>query len=252
MSKYQNVLLRSLMLNTTPEGEARRRQELHDIAQPLKRMVGLALHEVTLQHPGYVAHKLGVDLAALRQVQFVGAGMDAVVFKSDDQEVRKLHHGTLGLSPAALEQAARERQASYELLAEHLGTFTLPQYSFVGAHPFIPGAQVVQTRQPYRVITDPQLFVRDSDRADPAAVTALITAHPDTVSQLNDFVTFSATLYDAHRIVPDTRGRGNLALEDSGTMLLIDAHPTLATDTIGQARTMNQLAHLASLLPSAA
>lgn len=235
-------------MSNTPEQLQRRLNEIQNFRTPLKRLVGLVLHEIATNYPEPAALLVGINLDVIHG-QFVGMGNDAVVVREDETTVTKVHHQSLRDSIVSKRSEAARRQSEYTTLASHLGKFVLPQQSFVDTHHLFNDAVVVQTVQPYRKLTDTELFYKDNPNPSRAALEKMREYYPAAVAQLPDFIGASFALYDGEGIVPDTQGQGNLSVDNlNGQLLLIDAQPTTRTDTLGQARTLTQLERLGSLL----
>ncbi|MEO6761023.1 MAG: hypothetical protein ABI220_01440 [Candidatus Saccharimonadales bacterium] len=247
--KITNLALRSLVLGSTPISEMEQRQELKRIPNSIKRTAALSIHLSVNHHPRLTASTLGVDLTVLRKLHLIGAGGDSIVFMDGDSNVLKLHHRTVFHSESTKQTDAKTRQEKFETLASYLGTFVVTQTSFIANHPFIPKLSVVQTRQPYiRSNQDVDIFSRYSEQVDTGALETLLEKNQSAADQLAQFVDNSVELYEHQRMVPDTRGKGNLVVNEHGEIILVDATPTTRDNISGQMCTLRQLEHLGSIL----
>jgi hypothetical protein len=238
MANPRRMISRSLASTLTMESREARRQELRDHPRSLRRTSLLALHACVVQSAALTGSR-----HAQWDATFVSSGDEFSVFKTKDDEVIKIAHNTLLMSRAEQRRYAENRQREHKLMAHWLGGFVLPQTYSVEPLSFLPGRTVVQVRQSYREISDPCLFEPLNTNVLQENLANLQAIHPDSTSQLGDFLERSRALHESEDLVPDTNGGANLVL-DGEELLMVDGQPIGTEHRPVQKIILGQLASL--------
>lgn len=226
MSNVQEVVRRSIIATISPEEEAARRQEIRNLPNPIKRMVALALHEVTIHHSDCLAPFVGLEKSKA-DAEFIDAGFDALVFR-EGAEVVKVHKPSLSMDHARQTQMIRRRTAVHKVMRGLLSDYTLPQHTSLGSHPWYPTLPAVTTRQEHIAgLEDTNLF-GPNHRIDTDSFDTL-ARRPGVVKQLSEFVTASVYMRNSEQLLPDLWGRKNLVLAGN-KLLMIDGQPLALHD----------------------
>jgi hypothetical protein len=226
MANPQRMVVRSMISAVSPEAETARHDELNAQPKSLKRVVKLAAHALATRAPkasGTLVGLRGLDTEPW-DAEFIGSGAEFSVFRDSDDEVVKIAHYTVTLSPNEQQAYADKRQAEYQHMANWLGEFVLPQEFSVAPLPFMPGRTAVQVRQPFRGVIDPHIFEPLSPDVIEPNVASLQNEHPGSIQQLSDFVERSRALHGAKDLLPDTNGPANLVM-DGDNLCMIDGQP---------------------------
>jgi hypothetical protein len=219
----------SLDSTISPIAAEARVDELNGIMNPLRRVGALALHHMVINHPSTAARMLGEEYEPL-DLDPLGYGSEAAVFRLDDQSVLKIMHGSMSMTPSQRDRAAQEKECDFEALSKSLPNFTLPQATYVDAHPhpYFSHLEAIQTEQPYVAHQDLQLFNRQSifdSAVNLRHIQKLIEERPALLDQLKEFVERSLAMNNKQGLLPDTIGGGNLVVTDHDEVLLIDGQP---------------------------
>jgi hypothetical protein len=119
----------------------------------------------------------------------------------------------------------------------------------VGPHPIVPEVPFVTITQPFKLITDPKLFMGNDAVPMVERVERLEEAAPGSISQLKEFVEGSRKLYDAYDLLPDTGGYGNVVLDiQSKSLAIIDGEPIGNDNPVIQSRILAHLDQLEAVL----
>ncbi len=246
MNSVAGVLQRSMLTNVNSKKEAHRRKELLEIQNPAKRAAALMLHHLAIHHPDMVGRVIGMQ-PRTGAVRIVGEGLDTIVYKTDEQTVKKVHRSSLAAELKAQQQTVEYKAGRNAVLRAALPSFTLPQSTYIGEHPYYVGravASVVITQQEFLPqIIDTKLFKRGQDTEVLADGLQPFLKETHLRDQLQDFIGISRDFARQDGYVPDILGKSNFVITDSSKLVLIDGQP-LARDSPSGDRVISRLDYL--------
>jgi hypothetical protein len=231
MKTVERVLLRSLESTVCEDTLEVRAQEIAAVPNRAKRATLNATHNLVSRYPRQVAKLFGIDydpsqLEEKHGLQYISSGYEAVVLRRAGKVI-KVHKGTSFISEDGRSERVAKKSREHQSMASRLGQFAVPQDVFIAPHPLIPHLRAVQTEQRYLTgLIDPGLVGQSGVGSDTAyGLEKLLDDQPAAFGQIPDFLERSHDLYDNHRLLPDTEGRGNLMVSNDGNLILVDGQP---------------------------
>ena len=223
VSIYEAVALHELTTTITPEMEDDRLAMLGTIRNTRSRLLYNGLHNAIAHFPRAAETLLGTERQA-PEADYVGMGGECTVIQYEgESDVTKIIHRSATLDNARQEQLVEQQQEEYLAVQRKLGRFILPQSWQIGDHPLLAGKTAVTISQPHRQLIDLGLFFKQPIKQI-KRLKELSDLLPDVVPQLSDFIDGSRALYQEEGLLPDVHSPGNLAIDDQGSLLLIDLH----------------------------
>ena len=247
MSSAKNVLRRSLLTNTSPGEEKRRRAEISEVPNPVKRAAALALHGLAMRYPE-TAHGVAGLKRRTDGATYLAAGGDTVVYKTDHLTVQKVHKSSFEVPDRAKRVIVAEKIMLHGILKDCLPGYTLPQSTYLDEHPVYHDLPVALTEQPFRGdIQASRLFSGNSDEVRMPRLRALVS--DDTMrSQLSIFVQAGQELIAQEGYTPDVVGVRNLVISsEQNALILLDGQP-LPLTCIEGVRSQTRLGNLQASL----
>lgn len=245
----KRLLTRSLAATITPETTDFRRRELEAMQHPVSRAAALKLNGMVQRNPDMVAKFLGIDYRP-RPLRAIGQGWHSVVLLNGEDEVLKVNQRTLLYTATERAAFVERKRHEHEAMAEHLGSFVLPQEIFAAIHPVFRNREVVEITQPFRTIVNPNIFYKGCTASSiESSVQDLRIDYPSAAAQLTSYAEQSHALYDDTGLLPDSCGGGNLVLGfPDGDLLMIDGQPVGRDEPDIQGIILNNLTHLEQAL----
>jgi hypothetical protein len=202
-----------------------RESELREVKNTLKRLALLSLHGAVSQHPRTASRLLRLDYHELDPMP-IGSGSQSTVYRLGEQQVLKVVETSREYSLLEQQHKASEMIRDHSMLRLYLGKSVVPHQVFVAKHPMDYTRTAIQIQQPYVEAVDPALFISGSGAVNKENIAAIRDRH-ETANQLQELLLNSWQMHDRtfNRLLVDLRGTGNLGIDNSGQLLIIDGQP---------------------------
>jgi hypothetical protein len=202
-----------------------REAELNGVKNPLKRLALLSLHRAARQHPHIVSRLLRLDYRELDPMP-IGSGSQSTVYRLGEQQVLKVVETSREYSLLEQQRKASEMIRDHSMLRLYLGKSVVPHQVFVAKHPMDYTQTAIQIQQPFVEAVDPELFIPGSGAVNKENIAGIRGQH-EAANQLQELLFNSWQMHDStfNRLLVDLRGTGNLGIDNSGQLLIIDGQP---------------------------
>lgn len=238
----KNTVVASLVSTIDPTLNQHRRTAIEGMQLGWKKPIALRLHDLTTQHADAVARLFGLSFEPL-VLPYVGAGGNATVFRLSETEVLKADwQNVIQGRPAQTAELAKQR-ANYQKMAQSMGSFAIPQHSFIGDHPGIRGNTTVCTVQNFRKFIDPRLMPAVSVEQLAIIINDLQAANSDTIARLQEFNQRDRHLQSTTGLLVDRVGASNVVMSDEtpdNEILILDGQPITTMTPLVYARALQQ------------
>lgn len=228
MQTPSQFLFSSLYSTLSPANTAARQAEVERIANPAKRMVGLALHKLAVRQPHLAAAAIGLRYAT-PDLEYIASGGESSVFRYDSEQVVKVNRTSLLMSPDRRRSFEVRKRAEHERMAKSLGSFAVPQSSYLGSDQLFPDSEVMLIRQPFEELADLGVTQHEDSESMAEAIAQAQAQCPDIADQLGEFSERSRRLMP-HGLVPDILGPCNLVMIGGVELKMIDGQPLAPYD----------------------